>query len=43
MQNRMNRFVGRAHQFEIDMSLELTKQVEGKTIRVFRDAIAWLI
>lgn len=35
--------VGRAHQREIDMLLELTKQVEGKTICALGDAAAWPI
>ncbi|KAG8774858.1 NADH dehydrogenase [ubiquinone] flavoprotein 1, mitochondrial [Ceratobasidium sp. 428] len=43
-QNMMNRMgVGRAHQREIDMLLELTKQVEGKTICALGDAAAWSI
>ncbi|KAH9970297.1 NADH-ubiquinone oxidoreductase [Lactifluus volemus] len=44
MMNMMNRFVeGRGHQREIDMLLELTKQVEGRTICALGDAAAWPI
>ncbi|KAG8742194.1 NADH dehydrogenase [ubiquinone] flavoprotein 1, mitochondrial [Ceratobasidium sp. 414] len=44
MQNMMDRMVvGRAHEREIDMLLELTKQVEGKTICALGDAAAWPI
>ncbi|THU83225.1 hypothetical protein K435DRAFT_807685 [Dendrothele bispora CBS 962.96] len=44
MMNMMNRMVtGRAHQREIDMLLELTKQVEGRTICALGDAAAWPI
>lgn len=44
MKNMMNRFVeGRGHLREIDMLLELTKQVEGKTICALGDAAAWPI
>jgi len=34
---------GRGHQREIDMLLELTKQVEGRTICALGDAAAWPI
>ena len=34
---------GRAHKREIDMLLEVTKQVEGHTICALGDAAAWLI
>ncbi|KAI3618760.1 nadh-ubiquinone oxidoreductase 51 kda subunit [Moniliophthora roreri] len=44
MMNMMNRFVeGRGHVREIDMLLELTKQVEGRTICALGDAAAWPI
>ncbi|KAK7053409.1 NADH dehydrogenase [ubiquinone] flavoprotein 1, mitochondrial [Paramarasmius palmivorus] len=44
MKNMMNRFVeGRGHVREIDMLLELTKQVEGRTICALGDAAAWPI
>ncbi|KAG1801958.1 NADH-binding subunit of NADH:ubiquinone oxidoreductase [Suillus variegatus] len=44
MMNMMNRMVeGRAHRREIDMLLELTKQVEGRTICALGDAAAWPI
>ncbi|KAF9516333.1 hypothetical protein BS47DRAFT_1371755 [Hydnum rufescens UP504] len=44
MMNMMNRFVeGRGHEREIDMLLELTKQVEGRTICALGDAAAWPI
>lgn len=44
MMNMMDRFVeGRGHQREIDMLLELTKQVEGRTICALGDAAAWPI
>ncbi|EJD35592.1 NADH-ubiquinone oxidoreductase [Auricularia subglabra TFB-10046 SS5] len=33
--------VGRAHHREIDMLLELTKQIEGRTICALGDAAAW--
>ena len=34
---------GRAHKREIDMLLEVTKQVEGHTICALGDAAAWPI
>ncbi|KAH7084030.1 NADH-ubiquinone oxidoreductase [Auriculariales sp. MPI-PUGE-AT-0066] len=38
----MDRLVaGRAHEREIDMLLELTKQIEGRTICALGDAAAW--
>ncbi|KAF4607852.1 NADH dehydrogenase [ubiquinone] flavoprotein 1, mitochondrial [Pleurotus pulmonarius] len=44
MMNMMNRMVeGRGHVREIDMLLELTKQVEGRTICALGDAAAWPI
>jgi len=44
MNNMMARMVeGRAHVREIDMLLELTKQVEGRTICALGDAAAWPI
>ncbi|KAG6878899.1 NADH-ubiquinone oxidoreductase 51 kDa subunit, mitochondrial precursor [Termitomyces sp. T32_za158] len=44
MKNMMSRLVeGRGHQREIDMLLELTKQVEGRTICALGDAAAWPI
>ncbi|TFK22006.1 NADH-ubiquinone oxidoreductase 51 kDa subunit [Coprinopsis marcescibilis] len=44
MKNMMDRMVeGRAHQREIDMLLELTKQIEGRTICALGDAAAWPI
>jgi len=44
MMNMMRRFVeGRGHQREIDMLLELTKQIEGRTICALGDAAAWPI
>ena len=44
MMNMMNRMVeGRGHQREIDMLLELTKQIEGRTICALGDAAAWPI
>ncbi|KAF8761421.1 NADH-ubiquinone oxidoreductase chain 2 [Rhizoctonia solani] len=44
MMNMMARLEhGRAHEREIDMLLELTKQVEGKTICALGDAAAWPI
>ncbi|CCO31229.1 NADH dehydrogenase (ubiquinone) flavoprotein 1 [Rhizoctonia solani AG-1 IB] len=44
MMNMMTRLEhGRAHEREIDMLLELTKQVEGKTICALGDAAAWPI
>ncbi|KAJ3812141.1 hypothetical protein F5876DRAFT_87908 [Lentinula aff. lateritia] len=44
MMNMMNRMVtGRAHVREIDMLLEITKQVEGRTICALGDAAAWPI
>nr|GAT56110.1 NADH-ubiquinone oxidoreductase [Mycena chlorophos] len=44
MKNMMHRMVeGRGHRREIDMLLELTKQVEGRTICALGDAAAWPI
>ena len=44
MMNMMDRFAeGRGHAREIDMLLELTKQVEGRTICALGDAAAWPI
>lgn len=44
MMNMMNRFVeGRGQLREIDMLLELTKQIEGRTICALGDAAAWPI
>ncbi|THU83221.1 NADH-ubiquinone oxidoreductase [Dendrothele bispora CBS 962.96] len=43
MMNRNRMVTGRAHQREIDMLLELTKQVEGRTICALGDAAAWPI
>ncbi|KIL58483.1 hypothetical protein M378DRAFT_27540 [Amanita muscaria Koide BX008] len=44
MMKMMDRMVeGRAHRREIDMLLELTKQVEGRTICALGDAAAWPI
>lgn len=44
MMNMMDRMVeGRAQEREIDMLLELTKQVEGHTICALGDAAAWPI
>jgi len=44
MMKMMDRFVeGRGHLREIDMLLELTKQVEGRTICALGDAAAWPI
>ncbi|ORX37276.1 putative NADH-ubiquinone oxidoreductase 51 kDa subunit [Kockovaella imperatae] len=44
MMNMMDRLVeGRAQEREIDMLLELTKQVEGHTICALGDAAAWPI
>ena len=44
MMNMMDRLAtGRAHAREIDMLLELTKQVEGRTICALGDAAAWPI
>mgnify|MGYP001570950098 FL=1 len=38
----MDRFVeGRAHEREIDMLYELTKEIEGHTICALGDAAAW--
>jgi len=38
----MDRFVvGRAHEREIEMLYELTKQIEGHTICALGDAAAW--
>jgi NADH dehydrogenase (ubiquinone) flavoprotein 1 len=44
MMNMMDRLqTGRAHVREIDMLLEITKQVEGRTICALGDAAAWPI
>jgi NADH dehydrogenase (ubiquinone) flavoprotein 1 len=44
MMNMMDRMVeGRAQEREIDMLLELTKQIEGHTICALGDAAAWPI
>ena len=44
MMKMMDRLaVGRAHVREIDMLLELSKQVEGRTICALGDAAAWPI
>jgi len=44
MMNMMDRMKeGRAHRREIDMLLELTKQVEGRSICALGDAAAWPI
>jgi len=44
MAKMMDRLVeGRGHQREIDMLLELTKQIEGRTICALGDAAAWPI
>jgi NADH dehydrogenase (ubiquinone) flavoprotein 1 len=44
MMNMMDRLAeGRAHRREIDMLLEITKQVEGRTICALGDAAAWPI
>lgn len=44
MMNMMDRIAaGRAHAREIDMLLEITKQVEGRTICALGDAAAWPI
>ena len=44
MMNMMDRFAsGRGHGREIDMLLELPKQVEGRTICALDDAAAWPI
>jgi NADH dehydrogenase (ubiquinone) flavoprotein 1 len=44
MINMMDRLqTGRAHVREIDMLLEITKQVEGRTICALGDAAAWPI
>ncbi|PFH53332.1 hypothetical protein AMATHDRAFT_55214 [Amanita thiersii Skay4041] len=44
MMNMMDRMVeGRAHRREIDMLLEITKQIEGRTICALGDAAAWPI
>lgn len=44
MMNMMDRLVeGRAQEREIDMLLELTKQIEGHTICALGDAAAWPI
>ncbi|KAH6907496.1 NADH-ubiquinone oxidoreductase 51 kDa subunit [Coprinopsis sp. MPI-PUGE-AT-0042] len=44
MMNMMARMEeGRAHQREIDMLLEITKQIEGRTICALGDAAAWPI
>ena len=42
--NTMDRFASRRGRGpEIDMLLELTKQVEGRTISALDDVVAWLI
>ena len=42
LKNAMARFVdGKANEREIDMVLELTKQIEGHTICALGDAAAW--
>jgi len=42
LEKMMDRFVeGRAHEREIDMLYELTKQIEGHTICALGDAAAW--
>eukprot|EP00835_Amoeboradix_gromovi_P006847 NODE_912_length_3140_cov_0.367971.p3 type:complete len:133 gc:universal NODE_912_length_3140_cov_0.367971:2476-2874(+) len=42
LKNAMDRFVrGEANEREIDMVLELTKQIEGHTICALGDAAAW--
>ncbi|GLB40646.1 putative core subunit of the mitochondrial membrane respiratory chain NADH dehydrogenase (Complex I) that is believed to belong to the minimal assembly required for catalysis [Lyophyllum shimeji] len=44
MRNMMHRLTeGRAHTREIDMLLELSKQIEGRTICALGDAAAWPI
>ena len=44
MMKMMDRLVvGRAHEREIDMLLELSKQIEGRTICALGDAAAWPI
>jgi NADH dehydrogenase (ubiquinone) flavoprotein 1 len=44
MMNMMDRLqTGRAHVREIDMLLEITKQIEGRTICALGDVAAWLI
>jgi len=44
MMNMMQRFTeGRGHLREIDMLLEITKQIEGRTICALGDAAAWPI
>jgi NADH dehydrogenase (ubiquinone) flavoprotein 1 len=44
MMNMMDRLqTGRAHVREIDMLLEITKQVEGRTICALGDVAAWSI
>ena len=44
MMKMMDRFVeGRGHRREIDMLLELSKQIEGRTICALGDAAAWPI
>ena len=42
LEKMMDRFVeGRAHEREIDMLYELTKEIEGHTICALGDAAAW--
>jgi len=42
MEKMMNRFAeGRAHEREIDMLWELTREIEGHTICALGDAAAW--
>ena len=44
MMKMMDRLVvGRAHAREIDMLLEISKQIEGRTICALGDAAAWPI
>ena len=44
MEKMMDRMVeGRAHEREIDMLYELTKEIEGHTICALGDAAAWPI
>jgi NADH dehydrogenase (ubiquinone) flavoprotein 1 len=44
MMNMMDRMKsGRAHKREIDMLLELSKQIEGRTICALGDAAVWPI
>ena len=44
MMNMMDRFAeGRGHTREIDMLLELTKEVEGRTVCALVNTAAWTI